>query len=95
MLRKRRNYQEKLHLKSSFTTTSATSAKDRTDQKSFVDTRYDSNKSLANLTDDLKVESLACSGWSTILIVKTMSGKVLNIMEHSVIITKKEMEITR
>ena len=42
--------------------------------------------------DDLKVESLVWSGWSSILNITTMAGNILNILDHSAIITEKEME---
>ena len=57
--------------------------------------RFDGNKSIGKLTEDLRVETLARSGWETILNVKTATGKVLNILEHNAVITKKEMEKAR
>ena len=85
----RRNYEDTLRLKNTLTTTTASSAKDCTDQKSYVVSRFDGNKSISKLTEDLKVESLARSGWDAILHITTAKGKVLNILEHSVVITEK------
>ena len=90
-----RRHEEILRLKNALTTTTASSAKDRTDQKSYVVGRFDGNKSINKLTEDLKVESLARSGWDKILHVTTATGKVLNILEHSAVITEKEMENAR
>lgn len=54
--------------------------------------RFDGNKSISKLTEDLRVETLARSGWEKILNVKTATGNVLNILEHSAVIIEKEME---
>ena len=51
--------------------------------------------SLGNLTDNLKVESLARSGWTKVLNVTTVMGKVFNILDHSVNITETEMDVAR
>jgi hypothetical protein len=91
----RRRHEEVLRLKSAASTTAATSSKDRSDQKSYTVGRFDGNKSIGKLVDDLRVETLARSGWDIILNVKTEKGKTLSILEHSAIITEKEMENSR
>ena len=92
MKTKRKQFEGTLHLKTAISSTSASSAKDQADQKSYVVTGFDGNKLLTKLTKDLKVESLARSGWHAILHVKTAKGKVLNIIEHSTVITEKEIK---
>ena len=85
----RRRHEEILHLKSAVATTAATSSKDRSDQKSYTTGRFDGNKSIGKLTEDLRVETLARSGWDIILNVQTATGKTLSLLEHSAIITEK------
>ena len=63
------------------------STKDQSDQKSYTEYRFEAELLLGNLTNDLKIESLARSGWTNILNVKTGYGKVLNILDSSAIIT--------
>lgn len=63
MKRDRQDFADKVHLKDTFNNTTTTSAKDRVKQKSFTNTRFDGRPSLSNLADNLKVESLAQSGW--------------------------------
>ena len=68
-------------IKSSVTSFSTTTAKDHANQKTFTGTQFNVELSLGNLTDDLTVESLARSGWSTILSIEITEGKILNILD--------------
>ena len=95
MVQETNDFSAKLSINNSISKVSSSSAKDRSDQKRYTDICYDAESLLGNLTDDLKVKSLARSGWMTILNVKTASGKMLSILDSSVIITKQDIQNTR
>ena len=85
----------KLLLKNSFVATSSTSTSDCAEQKTYIYTQFNGESSLGNLTENLKVDSIARSGWESILTVEIVNGKTLNILDHSAIIAEKEVEIAR
>lgn len=95
MITERTDFFAKLAIKISITHIFTTAAKERANQKTYTDHWVNGEASLGKLMDNLKVESLAQSGWTSILNVMTAIGKILNILYHIAIITKKEMELAR
>lgn len=95
MVQETLEFTSNLFINNSISKVSTSSAKDHSNQKSYTEHHFRDKSSLENLTDDLKVESLARLGWTTILNVKTANGKVSNILDSSAIITEKDIENAR
>ena len=95
MTQEQLDFSVKLTIGSSINNITTTTAKDRSDQKLYMEHRLEEKSSLEKLTDNLKVESLARSGWTKVLNVTTVMGKVFNILDHSVNITETEMDAAR
>ena len=81
MIQERTDDATKLALMTSISAVTTTSLKDQTDQKTFVEQRYDVETSLGNFMDNLKAELLVRPSWDTILYIPAANGKFLNILE--------------
>ena len=62
MAQERLDFSTKLVIGNSISKITTTTAKDRSDQKAYTEHRYEAECSQGNLTNDLKVKSLARSG---------------------------------
>ena len=91
--KERINFQDKLYLAKVHKVVD-TSRRDLADQKSFVSTLLNGSGALTTFIDDLKMETMARSGWEELMSIKSKNGNI-QLLEQFASITEIEMKAAK